>query len=155
MYQNNRSKYEDAKSTGISFTLVGGVGIILLILVDTGILPIPLQDYMKIIMSVVMGALFLIFFIIGIQAILSLKQIRQEAGQQESLETEITEWFLSNHKEELLSYRTDDMDDAEPDSLYYPRYDRIDSLIAAQYPALSDEDREHLAEELYAAIFPE
>ncbi len=153
MYVDHRSKLEDTKSTGYSFTLVGGAGLLLLVLIDTNVISLSIQPYMKIILSVVMGILFLIFLAIGIHSFLSLGRIRREAGEQENEEKEFSEWFLENHKKEIIAYRTADMDENAPDTLYYPRYEKMNELLSDKYPDLSDDSRDHLIESLYEKIF--
>lgn len=155
MYIDNRHKFEDTKSTGYTFTLVGGVGILLLVLIDANVISLSIQPYMKTILSIVMGILFLVFLVIGIRSFLSLKQIEQAAGRQETAEKEIAEWFLKNYKEELLSYWTADMDESSPDTLYFPRYEKMNGILSKQYPKLNDDEKEHIIEILYESIFAE
>ena len=153
MYINNKDKYEDMKSTGWTFVLVGGIGLLAVILMDLGIFPFQMQNYMKIIFSIVMGALFLIFLAIGIKSFLSLKQIKTDAKNQEERETEIVSWFLSHYSEEMKTYHTPDMKEDDFDTLYYPRADKIEELIAAEYKNLSADEMDHLVERLYSEIF--
>lgn len=55
------TKYEDMKSTAYSFILVGAAGIILLVLIFTGMIPLEFAAYMKSMMGIVMGGMFFIF----------------------------------------------------------------------------------------------
>ena len=97
MYIDPDTKLEDNRSTAVSFTIVGGVGLILLVLVDLGIIPLPLADFQKILMSVVMGILFVIFFIVGLYSFLSMKKLKSAAQSELSLDKEITDWFLQEY----------------------------------------------------------
>jgi heme/copper-type cytochrome/quinol oxidase subunit 4 len=63
VYVSKESKKEETKSTAYSFLLVSILGFIALILFATGVLPIHVADYMKIMLCVVMGVMFLIFFV--------------------------------------------------------------------------------------------
>ncbi len=153
MYINNKDKYEDTKSTGWTFVLVGGIGLLGVILMDLGVFPFQMQSYMKIIFSIVMGALFLIFLAIGIKSFLSLKQIKTDAKDQEEAENEVVSWFLSHYAEEMKSYHTPDMNEADSDTLYYPRAEKMEELITAEYKNLSADEVDHLVERLYSEIF--
>lgn len=155
MYIDPDTKLEDNRSTAVSFTIVGGVGLILLVLVDLGIIPLPLADFQKILMSVVMGILFVIFFIVGLHSFLAMKKLKSAAQSELSLDKEITDWFLQEYTGFMQEYTSEDMDSDEPEALYYPRYDKICALISEKYPSLSDEFKDHLAENLYTTIFPE
>ena len=65
-YIKKEAAYEDAKSTASTFLIIGAVGIIALILVGFDIIPLSMETYTKILMLVVMGALFAMFLIVGI-----------------------------------------------------------------------------------------
>ena len=66
VYVSKESKKEETKSTAYSFLLVSVFGFIALILFATGVLPVHVADYMKIMLCIVMGVMLLIFFVIGI-----------------------------------------------------------------------------------------
>ena len=72
VYVSKESKKEETKSTAYSFLLVSVFGFIALILFATGVLPVHVADYMKIMLCIVMGVMLLIFFVIGI---VSLRQL--------------------------------------------------------------------------------
>lgn len=155
MYTDHQSKVEDTRSTGWTFTIVGILGILLVILLDMDVLPVSMQLHTRIILSVVMGILFVIFLIIGIHSFLSIRTIQEAADRQSSEVAEITEWFLDNYRDEMLSYQDDSMDASVPASLYYPRCEKMSVLLTIQYPGLSEELKDDIIEILYNKIFPE
>ena len=155
MYKDAKSRVEDVKSTAWSFAVVGVLGLVFLILLDLDVLPFHLMTHMKILMSVVMGLVFSIFLVIGIVSFFSLKKVAQNADSPANREKEIMEWFLQNYAEALRNYRTADMDPSEPESLYYPRYEKMCELIREQFGPLPSDFREHIVEALYEQIFAE
>lgn len=155
MYIDPNTRQKDNLSTAWSFTLVGGIGIVFLVLFDLGIIPLPVADVQKIILSVVMGILFVLFFIIGVHSFLSAGKIEKTADKELSLDKEITEWFLKEYTDIIRDFSSEEMDASEPESLYYPRYDKICELILNKYPNISEEFKDHLADQLYSAIFPD
>lgn len=155
MYVDPNVKAEDNRSTAWSFTIVGGIGFIFLILLELDILPIHIYGSQKILIEVVMGIMFLTFFSIGIRSFLSVKKLNAQAQNETSLEKEITDWFLENYTEYMISYTDEDMDESNPETYFYPRNDKICELIHNQYPSISDEFKEHIAEQLYITIFPD
>lgn len=77
VYVSKESKKEETKSTAYSFLLVSVFGFIALILFATGVLPVHVADYMKIMLCIVMGVMLLIFFVIGIVSLRQLKTDRK------------------------------------------------------------------------------
>ena len=57
VYVSKESKKEETKSTAYSFLLVSVFGFIALILFATGVLPVHVADYMKIMLCIVMGVM--------------------------------------------------------------------------------------------------
>ena len=55
VYVSKESKKEETKSTAYSFLLVSVFGFIALILFATGVLPVHVADYMKIMLCIVMA----------------------------------------------------------------------------------------------------
>ena len=75
VYVSKESKKEETKSTAYSFLLVSVFGFIALILFATGVLPVHVADYMKIMLCIVMGVMLLIFFVIGIVSLRQKKKM--------------------------------------------------------------------------------
>jgi hypothetical protein len=153
MYIDPDSRVEDNRSTAWSFTLVSIIGIVLLVLLDMDVLPVTVADFQKIILSVVMGILFLIFLGIGIFSFLSIKKLKASAERENSLDREILEWFLKEYTGFMKNYSVEEEDG--PEELYYPRYQKMSELILAQYPGISEEFKDHIIEELYSSLFPD
>ena len=66
IYVDEQKRYEDTKATGQCFTGVGAIGLIAIVLLDTGVIKLAALDSVnKLMVSIVMGLVFLIFFIIG------------------------------------------------------------------------------------------
>jgi hypothetical protein len=155
MYMNPDAKVEDNRSTAWSFTIVSVLGIVVLVLLDLDRLPFVVAVEQKVVLSAVMGCLFLIFLVIGIRSFLSIRQLEAAAQEENSLEKEITEWFLKEHAADMRDFSTEAVNPESPEELYYPRYERMSELILAQYPGISEDFKDHVIEELYAAVFPE
>jgi hypothetical protein len=152
MYVNPDTKVEDYRSTAWSFTIVGAAGIVLVVLLNLGILPFEFPADKNVMMTIVMGIMFLIFLLIGIRSFLSLRKLSDAAKAENSLDAEIKEWFLAEYTEVMKDESTEDETDEE---LYYPRYRKMSELILAKYPGLSEDFLDHVIEELYSELFPE
>lgn len=150
IYKDKKTELEDVKSTGWSFCIVGTVGLIGLILIDLDIIKIDLSGSSKIITSVTMGILFLIFMYVGIKSFLSLKKTEASIDSQFNLEENILTWFRDNclNEMKMIEYNSD-----EPAFFFYSEI--IREKLEAQYPDLKEEFMEYMIEKLYTEVFPE
>ncbi len=79
IYVDEQKRYEDTKATGQCFTGVGAIGLIAIVLLDTGVIKLAALDSVnKLMVSIVMGLVFLIFFIIGMKSFMELKDISKK-----------------------------------------------------------------------------
>lgn len=63
IYVDEQKRYEDTKATGQCFTAVGAIGLIAIVLLDTGVIKLAALDSVnKLMVSIVMGACFLDIF---------------------------------------------------------------------------------------------
>lgn len=63
IYVDEQKRYEDTKATGQCFTGVGAIGLIAIVLLDTGVIKLAALDSVnKLMVSIVMGLVFLIIF---------------------------------------------------------------------------------------------
>lgn len=150
-YVSKKTKTEDMKSTAYTFTLVGALGILFLILFVVGVIPIHTATYMKIMICIVMGAMFLIFFFIGIRSFGKLKSLGEESATEEQLFSEITGWFLTSYKADDIDVLLDNSQTEE--MLYFSRYEVMNRFISEKYPDLEESFLDHIIETLYNQIF--
>lgn len=150
-YVPKKLKTEDIKSTAYTFTLVGITGIIIVILFAAGILPLHTASYMKVIISVVMGALFAIFLYIGIRSFGQIKTVTAEADSEETFLSEALEWFRTNYDRTVLDADTDT--DEPEETLYFSRYEKMRNLFLLKYPDIEETLLDHIIETLYSEIF--
>lgn len=158
IYVDQNTRLEDMKSTAWSFSIVGIAGIVFLILLWMGMLPIQIVQDTKIILTVVMGILFAFFLFVGIHAFASLNRLKASASNEKNTYDTIVSWFMDSYAEALQKKKFDETESEDINSgelLYFPRYQEISTIIASEYPDLSEEFLDHIVEDLYAKIFPE
>ena len=153
VYVSTESKKEETKSTAYSFLLVSVFGFIALILFATGALPVHVADYMKIMLCIVMGAMLLIFFVIGIVSLRQLKTLGTQAEKENDLSSEIIFWFTSTYSAEDIDESMDE--EVFDQDLYFKRYEIMTRFLSKQYPDLEETFLDHLVEELYGNLFEE
>ena len=79
VYKEKDAQLEDNRSTAYTFLGVGIAGLIFVILFALDIIKLPMADYMRVIMIVVMSVLFVIFLGIGITHLRKIKQMSEDA----------------------------------------------------------------------------
>ncbi len=149
IYISKEHQKEDMRQTAYAFLFVSLLGFLLLILFATGILPLHVALYRKIMLCIVMGIMFLIFFVIGIRSFLQLKTLDSQADSERQLEDEIRSWFVDTFDAASIDSLTDPSDD----NLYFGRYAVMTEKISEKYPSLEETFLDHLIEELYPVLF--
>lgn len=157
IYVDEQKRYEDTKATGQCFTAVGAIGLIAIVLLDTGVIKLAALDSVnKLMVSIVMGLVFLIFFIIGIKSFMELKDISKKMDKNNSLEKEIMEYVTVTHRDELMtlaSASSDEKSNVNSGDLYYKRAELITSVITEKYSLLEESFLDHMVEEIYSKIY--
>lgn len=150
-YVSKKSKTEDMKSTAYTFTIVGIAGLVLLVLFATGVLPIYTASYMKVMICIVMGAMFFIFLVIGIRSFAQIKSYSDAADNEEQLLSEILAWFRDSYDQAAIDADVDT--DQQEETLYFARYEVMRRYISEKYPDVEESLLDHMIETLYAEIF--
>lgn len=154
-YVEKKIKYEDMKSTAYSFLLVGTAGIVLLALVYTGIIPLQFAPYMKYMMAIVMGGMFLIFLIIGIRSYTKLGDLKAEVLTEQQNTDAAKKWFLETYSARAIDAATAVNGPEELQQKYFLRSSFIKRALHGQFPAYQDSFLDYLAEQLYEELYPE
>ena len=97
-YRSKASQTEDMKSTAYTFTGVGIIGLVLLVLFFCGVLPIHITGAARILTGLVMGIMFVIFLWIGIRSFGQIKQLKDATATEDALQDEILKWFLDTYR---------------------------------------------------------
>lgn len=152
VYEDTGKRAEEYKSGAYTLLLIGGLGIIALVLIDLNVIPLNLPSFTRILVSVVMGALFLIFVILGAASFKTCKKLESQAEIENSKEKEIREWFEKNITRDVIDEDLDAEHDTE-EELYFKRTEKIRNLMKNAYPDEPDNFMEYLLEDMYGKIF--
>jgi uncharacterized membrane protein len=154
-YQDKKAKAEDFKSSAYTLLLVGVIGIVALILINMGVLPIRFVGSGKYISNTVMGALFVIFIVIGISSFKSSKQYEKEAVDEEDLSKRIRTWIHDNVTADSIKESVY-FDEGTPEEMKYFKYSEIlKSMITDEFGNINASYLDALCDELYSEIFEE
>ena len=143
------------QSTAYSFLLVSVVGVLLLVLVYTGVIPLQFATYMKYMMAIVMGGMFLIFFIIGIRSYRKLGGLKAEVMQEQQDRETAKSWFLGQYSEKAIDLTLDINSSDEVQQKYFLRSQFMKRTLSEKFPAYEDAFLDYLTEQLYEEMYPQ
>lgn len=154
-YVEKSVKYDDMKSTAYSFLFVGCAGIVFLILVLAGVLPLQFADYMKYMMAIVMGGLFFAFLLVGFLSFRKLNTLKAEIALEQQNYSAAHGWFFDHFTAESL-------DDAclvsGADGIqqrYFCRSNYMKKMIMEQFEDFEESFTDYLIERFYEELYPE
>ena len=151
-FQEADKKAEEYKSGADTLIIVGVLGIIMLVLLNMGVIPIALIGFSKILISTVMGTMFLLFVVLGISSRNSYKKLKAQAGEEKDLKSELKSYLEENiNPDDFDAELTDDEPTME--ILYFRRNEKMKEMIKKAYPSLDSAFIEYIIEETYPEIF--
>ena len=152
VYKDNAQKAAEFKDSGYTLLGVGAIGLILIILMSTGVIPFQLFGSMAYLSYGVMGALFLIFIIVGFYSMRSAKNYRKEALSESNLKEEILNWCRKNLTAEEIDASIEDSEMTEEEK-YFQRMQAMKQLVSEKFMNLDEGMLDHLLDEFYAERF--
>ena len=147
-------KLEDASSTAWSFTILGVIGFIVLILLWTGILPLHLNVVTMASGTISMGSLFLVFIVLGFRGFHERKKLVSAKAKEESNICHIRQWFQEHYSADAISNGVDE-EDLSIEQLYFLRSENISRILAEEFPELEESFAEYMMELIYQMYFPD
>ena len=142
---------KDMKSSGYALTLCGGIGIIVMILIFVGVIPLNLSGVFGTVTKVVMTFLFAVFLAAGIHAFRRSGEVSQEALRETNKKKEIKKWFMETYDADALDEMTDR--ELEGNDLYFERIDIIKDKICERFMDVEDALMSEITDELYTELF--
>lgn len=151
-YQEADKKAEEYKSGADTLLIVGAAGIIALVLLNLGIIPISLTGFTKALITGVMGVMFVIFLVMGITSRKSYKALKNQADSEKDQKSEIQNYLKENIQSDSFDA---DLTDDEPamEILYFRRIEKMKEMIREVYPSIDNAFMDYIIEETYPEIF--
>jgi uncharacterized Zn finger protein (UPF0148 family) len=173
LYQDSATKADENRSSAISLLGVGIAGFVFTLLLFFNRIPIFHFDGLnRYFVCGIMGAMFVLFIVMGFVSMRSVKTLREKADKEHSLEKELRKWCDENLSMERIEagLREDeqaaaataavpeaadkDTDGQEGDeSIYFKRVAKIKQLISAQFMNLDALFLDHFSDEIYDSIY--
>lgn len=154
-YVPKRTKYEDNKSSALTFLIIGGIGVVLVILHVAGVINFNLSTFSKYLTNIVMGAMFVIFLIVGIVSAKNCSRYKKEAAEEEAFTRQICSSFHELYTSDGIDNSCGINEQMTSYDLWNLRYHYIENQIADEYPDLADDYLEYVTDKLYNEIYEE
>lgn len=145
-YVSKAEKSADYRSSAITFTLFGVVGIIVMALHWAGVF-----HYFTTLSSVIVTVLFVGFLIVGIDSFLRAKRAKLESVEEERFIGELKEWLEQNLTYEMLAAA--DSNDQSGEANFLNEMNEMKRIITKQFGDLDPAFLEHFTEEYYNEHF--
>lgn len=154
-YRNYKEKAEDNKSSAATLLSFGIVGLAVVILAALDIISFPLSGSSKVMIYGVMGAMFLIFIVMGFVSARNAKKYAKEACAEDNLSSEIKKWCDENLTKEVVDkdlFTEMEADFGEEDK-YFKRFERMKEMISEHFMNLEDDYLNRFIDEYYQEVF--
>lgn len=157
IYRNNAERAEDNKSSAWTLLSVGVIGIILLVLVMVGVIPLYFYGVTRFMVYGVMFALFILFIVMGMVSLRNSRIFAKKAESDNTLSDTMKEWCLENLKAEALDEELFDSDAAQlPSELkYFKRNEELKRLLSDKFMNLDEGFLEDFVDHIYEEVFKE
>ena len=153
-YMNSADRAEENRSSGWTLLIVGGVGLLVIVLGAFGIIPLPLRGFSKVMTLGVMGALCVLFVVMGIVSFQKSKVYASQAKVEGDRDADVMTWFEENYPAEKIDEMLgEQLLDLSIEEIYFKRYAVIKQLLYFNFKDAGMEFQEHMADEVYEAFF--
>lgn len=141
------AKYEDYRSSGYTFTILGGIGVGVGLLNFMGVISLFGGTFS----SAVLLLVFAIFLALGLFSFSKANSFKNAADVENRLIEEVKEWMNQNITNEVLASLTEEGDVVEgkrtAELLYLDKVDQLVGMVKTTFPYLHDTLAEQLVEE--------
>ncbi len=153
-YMNNGTRAEENRSSAWVLLVVGALGMLVMILGFSGILPFQVGNpYM---FYGVMSAVFILFIVMGVVSMRNAKIFEKKAESENSLVDTLLQWSKENLTAEKIDEGIQNAADTPVEALYYKRFEVIRSQMNHQFMNLDQQMLENLIDtKIYEQIFPD
>lgn len=150
VYVESSKKAQEFKSGALSLLFVGGIGLIFIILILIGIIPLHMNLFSKYLILGVMGTLFILFFVMGLMSMKSYKKFEIKASEEDNLTKNLLTWAKENLSKEVIDA---DLEETEEELLYFGRTEKMKEMISHKFMNLDAAFLDSFIDDIYPEIF--
>ena len=158
-YQSSEEKARDNHSSAYMLLIVGGLGFVF-DLVNFLANPFGMPLFNKYLTTGVMGALFVLFFVMGAVSMRDYGKLREKASKENTLRDAISAWCAEKLSGDVIDEAVREENSSEYDdvnsgdeSLYFERTEYIKKRISEKFLNLDEELVDHFVDEYYSQIY--
>ena len=153
VYVNNEERAEENRTSAYTLLSVGTAGLVAVVLLFTGVIPIQMAVFSRYMICGVMGVVFILFLVMGVVSLRNFKLLKKRAVKENNLTDEIQKWCLQNLHKEAID-EASGLDASVPEELkYFQRFEIVKSEIQKQFMNLDESYVERIVEEMYPELF--
>ncbi|MBD5501025.1 MAG: hypothetical protein HDR10_07460 [Lachnospiraceae bacterium] len=152
-YVSNAEKAQENRTSAYTLLIVGCVGLIVIILFFFDLLPIHRLVVNKYMISGVMGAMFILFTVLGYTSLKNAKVLAGEAKKEDNLTLEIKKWCRGCVFPDYIDKELDFQENTAEELKYFARSEKVKNMIMEQFINLDEDYLDHLVDEIYPEIF--
>lgn len=154
VYCSSEKIAKENRSSAIMLLVIGSVGLAVIVSLFFNVIPFPMGKSSKYMMCGVMGALFLLFFVMGVLSLKSSKKFAKKAKEENNLTEEIRRWCRENLTAAAVDEGLFETDEPVAEEIkYFRRIERIKEKISYQFMNLDEGFLDAFIEEYYPVIF--
>ena len=157
VYRNSKELSNENKSSAYILLPVGILGVVALVLVWLDVIPLYSGIVSKIITSVVMGSLFVVFIVMGIVSLKNAKKLDEKADEEGDLTKEIFNFFSENYSVDILDEKICDSQWSQlpEEEKYFKRIECIKTVLVKQFMNLEENYIDFISDEIYTKFYEE
>lgn len=151
-YEDTAKMAEEYKSGADSLLIVGVIGIVALVLLHLGVIPLSLPPFTKWMITGVMGFLFVVFVFMGIASRKSYANLKEKAVSDNNTKDDIINYLKENVNPDDFDA---DLIADEPgmEILYFRRMEKLKAMLNSYSQGIDASFAEYILEEVYSDIF--
>lgn len=152
-YEEAAKKAEEFKSGAYTLIVVGIIGLVALGLLISGVLPIRLNPSRQFMTCIVMGLLFVIFLVMGIQSWRSYRRLLKKAEKESGQKEQLLAWCEENLSASQIDECLPELEENAEEMRYFKRAEAMKSRISEAFPDLENGYLDHFIDEMYSKIY--
>lgn len=149
-YVDKRQRAEEYKSSGYVLTIVGIIGLLVLIGMYTGMIPGFESLRTNYMFLGVMGALFIVFIVVGLMSFTKIKSIIGQAEADEDMSAKVKALMEEKLTKAILDKIASGGAEEE---LFFQRAEYMEREIKKEFPDIDDAFCEKLIDERYSELY--
>lgn len=150
--ENKEATGKEMRSSAILLIIVGFVGALVLLLDYLEVISIIPEALTSLMFYIVMGALFIIFFVTGIMSIFTSKRMIATGQNEANITEEILNWFYKEYDSEKIDELIDFSEESEEEK-FLMRSEKISELILARFPDATESYLRNISEKIFAKLY--